>query len=91
MLPDPSGIVGMIELVRHAVGAALRTHLGDRIQRINTLIFNRVVAAGYGSFRQIWAGVARRAGGDQRHRRGSPVAAGERFVSLDIGAGPAAR
>lgn len=93
VLPNPSGIVGMIELVpQPKTWGPPRSELTSAIaiqDRINTLIFNRLVAADYGSFRQIWATgvkIAREAisgiGAD-----GSPVAAGERFVSpYDIGA-----
>jgi hypothetical protein len=59
ILPNPSGVVGMIELVpQPRTWGPPRSELTSAISiqdRINTLIFNRLVAADYGSFRQIWA------------------------------------
>jgi hypothetical protein len=59
ILPNASGVVGMIELVpQPRTWGPPRSELTSAISiqdRINTLIFNRLVAADYGSFRQIWA------------------------------------
>jgi hypothetical protein len=56
---NPSGLVGMIELVpQPRTWGPPRSELNSAVSiqdRINTLIFNRLVAADYGSFRQIWA------------------------------------
>jgi hypothetical protein len=57
--PNPSGVVGLIEIVpqprtlgppRSELSPALAT-----ADRINTTLFNRLVATDYGAFRQIWA------------------------------------
>ena len=57
--PNPAGLVGMIEIVpQPRTWGPPRTELTPAMSiqdRINTTIFNRMVASDYGAFRQIWA------------------------------------
>jgi hypothetical protein len=56
---NPSGVVGMVEITpQPRLGGPGRSELDPVIpiqDRINTTIFNRLVATDYGAFRQIWA------------------------------------
>jgi hypothetical protein len=56
---NPAGVVGMIEIIAQprTYGPA-RSELAPAMQiqdRINTTLFNRLVATDYGAFRQVWA------------------------------------
>jgi hypothetical protein len=57
--PNDAGLVGMIELVpQPRTSGPPRSELTPALpiqDRINTTIFNRMVATDYGAFRQIWA------------------------------------
>lgn len=57
--PNPAGTVGLIEIVPQPRTLGWpRSELTPALviqDRINTLIFNRMVSADYGAFRQIWA------------------------------------
>ena len=57
--PNPAGVVGLIELTpqpRTLKPPRSELHAALSFQdRINTTIFNRMVATDYGAFRQIWA------------------------------------
>jgi hypothetical protein len=56
---NPAGVVGMFEITpQPRIGWPGRSELDPVIpiqNRINTTIFNRLVATDYGAFRQIWA------------------------------------
>jgi len=56
---NPSGVVGMIEVIPQPRTYGLprsELHSAIKIQdRINTTLFNRLVATDYGAFRQVWA------------------------------------
>jgi hypothetical protein len=57
--PNPTGVVCMVEVVpQPRTGGWPRSELSAVIpiqDRIHTLLFNRMVSADYGAFRQIWA------------------------------------
>ena len=57
--PNPAGFVGMVEIVPQPKTLGWpRSELTPALaiqDRINTTIFNRLVASDYGAFRQIWA------------------------------------
>jgi hypothetical protein len=57
--PNPAGVVGLIEVIpqpRSLLPPRSELHSAMSIQdRINTTIFNKLVATDYGAFRQIWA------------------------------------
>ena len=57
--PNPSGLVGMVEIMpQPRTWGPPRSELTPAApiqDRINTTIFNRLVASDYGAFRQIWA------------------------------------
>ena len=59
VMPNPSGVVGLIELVpQPRTAGPNRSELTSAIRiqdRINTTLFNRMVATDYGAFRQVWA------------------------------------
>jgi hypothetical protein len=56
---NPTGEVSMVELIPNPqIGAAPLSELRPAVaiqDRINTTIFNRLVASDYGAFRQVWA------------------------------------
>lgn len=56
---NPSGVVGMIEIIPQPRTYGLpRSELQSAMKiqdRINTTLFNRLVATDYGAFRQVWA------------------------------------
>jgi Phage portal protein, SPP1 Gp6-like len=57
--PNPAGVVGLVELVpQPRTSKPPRSELVSAISyqdRINTTIFNRLVATDYGAYRQVWA------------------------------------
>ena len=59
VLPNPAGIVGMVEIIpQPRTAGPPRSELASVIpiqDRINTTIFSRLVASDYGAFRTIWA------------------------------------
>lgn len=59
IMANPAGLVGMVELVpQPRTWGPPRSELTPAApiqDRINTTIFNRLVASDYGAFRQIWA------------------------------------
>jgi hypothetical protein len=87
--PNPAGVVGMVEVVpqpRTFGFPRSELHSAMKIQdRINTTLFNRLVATDYGAFRQVWATgvkVARKVTGCDED--GNPVSAPVR--PYDVGA-----
>ena len=59
VIGNPAGVVGMVELIpQPRTWGPPRSELHSAVpvqDRINTTIFNRLVATDYGAFRQIWA------------------------------------
>jgi len=57
--PNPAGMVGLFEIVpQPRTAGPPRSELTPAIRiqdRINTTLFNRMVATDYGAFRQVWA------------------------------------
>jgi hypothetical protein len=73
---NPAGVVGLVEIVpQPRTSGAPRSELKPAVataDRINTLLFNRLVASDYGAFRQIWATGVRMAREVIKDEKGEP-------------------